>query len=152
MKNTSHHSLLTQKLCYVAAASALNIPYAAPRVARHPRVISSRMDEAATVDNSAGIIADREKFWLEFEIPKKGIAEYGTCQANLAPLLESSECITLTTELPFGLAAEPKDGLVVVTKEGVGGEREGDVLRFFSAWKQGPGGPIAQPDMIVSIG
>ena len=40
-------------------------------------------------------------------------------------------------ELPFGLSAEPKGRVVVVTKDGKeGGERVGDILRFTLEWKQ----------------
>jgi len=116
-------------------------------------VVPSFSTRAPDVSTRARAVADmaesREKFWIEFEIPKKGIAEYGTCQAKLAPLMDSSECVTIETPLPLGLSAEPQDGRVVVTQGGAGGERAGDVLRFFSAWKIGPdGGPIAQPDMV----
>ena len=52
------------------------------------------------------------------------------------------------SELPFGLSAEEQDGRAVVTKPGKGGEQPGDLLRFFSAWKQTPTGPAAQPDMV----
>merc|ERR1719440_412921 len=118
-------------LTFASVASALRVGQAAPRTsAMHMNV------------------ADREKFWVEFEIPKKGIAEYGTCQAKLAPLLDSSECITIESKLPLALSAEPADGRVVVTADGAGGERAGDVLRFFSAWKMGAGGPMPQPDMV----
>jgi len=134
-------AMLRALLCLVASTSALRIA----TVPRTNRATVLRMSEMSAADTYA---ANREKFWVEFEIPKKGIAEYGTCQAKLAPLLESSECITLETVLPFGLSAEPQDGRVIVTKDGAGGERVGDVLRFFSAWKQGAGGPIAQPDMV----
>ena len=80
------------------------------------------------------------------QIPKKGISEYGTCQAKLAPLLEASECVTIELKLPLGLNAEPEDGRVVVKKDGPGGEKAGDVLRFFSAWKDTFGS--AQPEMV----
>ena len=82
------------------------------------------------------------------QIPKKGIAEYGQCQARLAPLLESSELIKVEYELPFGLSAEEQDGRAVVMKAGKGGEQPGDLLRFFSAWKNTPTGTVAQPDMV----
>ena len=91
-------------------------------------------------------VEGRDKFWVEFEIPKKGISEYGTCQAKLAPLLEASDCVTIELKLPLGLNAEPEDGKVVVKKDGPGGEKAGDVLRFFSAWKDTFGS--AQPEMV----
>eukprot|EP00326_Haptolina_ericina_P032532 CAMPEP_0181251042 /NCGR_PEP_ID=MMETSP1096-20121128/46654_1 /TAXON_ID=156174 ORGANISM="Chrysochromulina ericina, Strain CCMP281" /NCGR_SAMPLE_ID=MMETSP1096 /ASSEMBLY_ACC=CAM_ASM_000453 /LENGTH=199 /DNA_ID=CAMNT_0023348575 /DNA_START=16 /DNA_END=615 /DNA_ORIENTATION=+ len=103
---------------------------------------------AESNDNAASRIAVREKFWMEFEIPKKGIAEYGTAQVRLAPLLESSTLIKVEYNLPFGLSAEPKDGRAVVTKAGEGGEQPGDLLRFFSAWKVRDGAPIGSPDLV----
>ena len=63
------------------------------------------------------------------QIPKKGISEYGVCQARLAPVLEESACVTLELQLPLGLNAEPEDGRIVVKKDGPGGEKVGDVLR-----------------------
>ena len=81
------------------------------------------------MDTETAPIETREKFFAEFEIPKKGISEYGTAQVKLAPLLEESELIQISYELPFGLAAEPQDGRAVVTKAGPGGEQPGDLLR-----------------------
>ena len=115
----------------VGCAAALQLP-------------ASRSMARAAVPRMA--VEGREKFWVEFEIPKKGISEYGTCQAKLAPLLEASDCVTIELKLPLGLNAEPKDGRVVVTKDGPGGEKAGDVLRFFSAWKDTFGS--AQPEMV----
>ena len=82
--------------------AAASTAFVAPRAAA-PRTFVPRMAAA------------REKFWVEFEIPKKGISEYGTCQAKLAPLLEESACVTIELKLPLGLNAEPQDGQVVVS-------------------------------------
>ena len=130
--------LLATSLIGCAAALQLNVPQL--NVAAATRGSMAR----AAVPHMA--VEARDKFYVEFEIPKKGISEYGTCQANLAPLLESSDCVTIELQLPLGLNAEPEDGRVVVKKDGPGGEKAGDVLRFFSAWKDTFGS--AQPEMV----
>jgi len=48
-----------------------------------------------------------------------------------------SEMIEVRYKLPFGLDVEPKNRLAVVTKDGPGGERVGDVLRYTSQWTMG---------------
>lgn len=77
----------------------------------------------------------RDDFEFSFEIPKKGIAEYGTAEVKLPPVLENSELVVVRYELPFGLTAEPKDGQVVVTKDGENGEKVGDILRQTTYWR-----------------
>ena len=37
--------------------------------------------------------------------------------------------------LPFGLSAEPNGRVVSITKDGAGGEKTGDILRFTTQWK-----------------
>merc|ERR1740138_1490582 len=80
----------------------------------------------------------RDNFRCEFEIPKKGISEYGTVQMNFKPLLATdSELVVATYDLPFGLAAEPAGRVVRVTKDGKeGAEKVGDILRFTLQWTQ----------------
>ena len=48
-----------------------------------------------------------------------------------------SEVIEVRYKLPFGLDVAPKNNLAVCTKDGPGGERVGDVLRFTSQWSMG---------------
>jgi hypothetical protein len=45
----------------------------------------------------------RPDFEFSFEIPKKGIADVGTAEVRLPPLLEKSEIIVVRYDLPFGL-------------------------------------------------
>ena len=70
-------------------------------------------------------------------ITQSYIADIGTAEVKLPPLLESSELVVVRYELPFGLSAEPKDGQVIVTKEGKadGGEKVGDILRQTTYWR-----------------
>lgn len=55
---------------------------------------------------------------------------------NFPPLLATdSELVMVTYKLPFGLSAEPRGRVVVVTKDGEGGEKVGDILRFTLEWQ-----------------
>ena len=50
---------------------------------------------------------------------------------------EPSEIVEVRYKIPFGLNVEPKNNLALCTKDGEGGEKVGDVLRFTSAWTMG---------------
>jgi len=79
--------------------------------------------------------SNRADFVTSFEIPKKGIAEYGMCEMKFKPLLATdSELVVIRYDLPFGLNVEPRGRVVVVTKDGKGGEKVGDILRFTTKW------------------
>jgi len=58
-------------------------------------------------------------------------------QMRIPPILPNSEMIEVRYGIPFGLNVEPRDGLAICTKDGAGGEKEGDVLRYTSAWTMG---------------
>jgi|Transcript_966 hypothetical protein len=80
----------------------------------------------------------RPDFEFSFEVPKKGIADVGTAEVKLPPLLKSSEIIVVRYDLPFGLNAAPDaaSGQVVVTQDGKsGGEQVGDILRQTTYWR-----------------
>lgn len=81
---------------------------------------------------------ERPDFKFSFDIPKKGIADVGTAEVSLPPVLENSEIIVVRYDLPFGLSAEPDNasGQVLVTKDGKqGGEKVGDILRQTTYWR-----------------
>jgi len=70
-------------------------------------------------------------------------------QANLkfSPIVPGpSELIEVRYQLPFGLDVAPQDNLAVCTKDGAGGEKVGDVLRYTSQWSLG----LPQGDGLVS--
>lgn len=70
-------------------------------------------------------------------------------QANMkisSILSVPSELVEVRYELPFGLDVSPKNGLAVITKDGPGGEKVGDVLRYTSQWTMG----LPQGDGIIS--
>jgi hypothetical protein len=83
-------------------------------------------------------MSDRPDFEFSFEIPKKGIADVGTAEVKLPPLLENSEIVIVRYDLPFGLNAAPDEasGQVVVQADGkVDGEKVGDILRQTTYWR-----------------
>ena len=98
---------------------------------------------SSTSSSSTAVYStDRPNFDFSFEIPKKGIADVGTAEVTLPPLLESSDVVVVRYALPFGLSAEPDKGnnssgqvQVVVTKDGEGGEKVGDILRQTTYWR-----------------
>mmetsp|Transcript_25409 Transcript_25409/g.45941 ORF Transcript_25409/g.45941 Transcript_25409/m.45941 type:complete len:183 (+) Transcript_25409:91-639(+) len=94
-------------------------------------------DEEAAPTGSIERLTSRPDFAFSFEVPKKGIADVGTAEVTLPPILESSELVVVRYALPFGLNAEPQNGQVIVTKDGKadGGERVGDVLRQTTYWR-----------------
>jgi len=50
---------------------------------------------------------------------------------------EPSELVMVRYPLPFGLNVEPQNNLATCTKDGPGGEKVGDVLRYTSQWAMG---------------
>jgi len=108
---------------------------------QHRRMHSASvtMDDIPMVkpQDSNVVESSRPNFKCSFEIPKKGISEYGTVNMDFKPLLSTdSELILVRYALPFGLSAEPAGRVVRVTKDGKGEgkERVGDILRFTLQW------------------
>ena len=64
----------------------------------------------------------------------------GKARIRWQPIFAASEAVGVTYPLPFELNVEQKGGLAVVTKDGPGGEKAGDVLRYCSEWKIAPKG------------
>lgn len=59
---------------------------------------------------------------------------------------DPSEIVEVRYSLPFGLNVEPQNNLAVCTKDGPGGEKVGDVLRYTSQWTMG----LPQGDGLIS--
>jgi len=73
---------------------------------------------------------------LTIDMPPSGSG----LQANMriSPVLSvPSEIVEVRYKVPFGLDVAPKNQLCVCTKDGSGGEKEGDVLRYTSQWTLG---------------
>ena len=128
--------IILASLIGCAAALQLNVPASRTTLAR----AAMRMDDIPMTKVSKDVVeSNRENFACSFEIPKKGISEYGTVNMNFKPILATaSELVVVTYKLPFGLAAEPKGRVVVVSKDSKeeGKEQVGDILRFTLQWNQ----------------
>jgi hypothetical protein len=75
-------------------------------------------------------------FEVTIDMPPSGSG----LQANMkiSPILSvPSEIVVVRYKLPFGLDVAPKNSLAVCTKDGAGGEKVGDVLRYTSRWAMG---------------
>ena len=91
-------------LSAAASASALMTPQLSSH-ARASRTAVLRMDDIPMTKPDTGVVPTaRPPFVCSFEIPKKGIAEYGTCNMNFKPLLTNSELVMVTYELVRQLA------------------------------------------------
>ena len=78
--------------------------------------------------------------WLKYStthLSSQGITEYGVANMKFPPVLPSSEAVLVRYGLPFGLDVAPpnENGLCLCTKDGKGGEKVGDVLRFTTYWR-----------------
>ena len=109
-------------------------PVAAFQRASFAKPVLSLSKNAVTTSLSS----TRDDFEFSFLVPKKGIADIGTAEVKLPPLLENSELVVVRYNLPFGLSAEPspaQNGEVVITKDGAPGkEIVGDILRQTTYW------------------
>mmetsp|Transcript_23332 Transcript_23332/g.44417 ORF Transcript_23332/g.44417 Transcript_23332/m.44417 type:complete len:184 (+) Transcript_23332:97-648(+) len=73
---------------------------------------------------------------LTVDMPPTGSKR--TARMKIEPALTvPSEIIEVRYKVPFGLNVEPKDNLAVCTKDGPGGEKVGDILRYTSQWTLG---------------
>jgi hypothetical protein len=100
--------------------------------------LSAATTTTTTTTTTIMSMSDRPDFEFSFEIPKKGIADVGTANVKLPPLLPNSEIVIVRYELPFGLNAAPDEasGQVVVQADGkVDGEKVGDILRQTTYWR-----------------
>lgn len=69
---------------------------------------------------------------LSVNLPPRGKANM-----RFKRLLPSSEAVVVKYKIPFGLNVENKGGLAICTKDGEGGEKVGDVLRYTTQWTLG---------------
>ena len=113
-------------------------------------VISSHRAPATTKlrsseeSGSAAAVED-DKFELKIDMPPTGSGLQA--ELKLKPILSvPSEIVEVRYKLPFGLDVAPKNNLAVCTKDGSGGEKVGDVLRFTTQWKLG----LPSPDSVMA--
>ena len=112
---------------------------ASPSLARASSLILFAEEESSAADG------DRDFEPLTIALPPSGSG----LEANLKlkPILSvPSEIVVVRYKLPFGLDVVPKNNLAVCTKDGAGGEKVGDVLRFTTQWKLG----LPSPDSVMA--
>jgi hypothetical protein len=74
-------------------------------------------------------------FEIMLDMPGKGnLKAQVKCESLLSV---PSELIEVRYQIPFGLDVSPSKGLAVCNKDGAGGEKVGDILRFTSQWTMG---------------
>ena len=97
--------------------------------------VSDRKLEAGTLLHMSDNEDDSyEKIELKVPPSNSGLV----AQMKIKKLLSTnSEIVEVRYRLPFGLDVEPKQGKIVCTKDGKGGEKVGDILRYTSAWSMG---------------
>jgi hypothetical protein len=80
-------------------------------------------------------MAANDTFELTLKLPGR---EELIAQMKFKSVLEvPSELVEVRYSVPFGLDVEPKENFVRCTKDGPGGEKVGDVLRYTSRWTLG---------------
>ena len=88
----------------------------------------------------------REAFSMVIDLPPRG-----KCSLKFKPTFESSEAVVIEYGLPFGLNVEQQGGRAVCTKDGPGGEKVGDVLRYCTEWTMGLSGGEASVSATVGM-
>lgn len=133
-----------RSLCLLAVsiAAAAAFSTSSPRVARSSRTRPVRMEETAPP------AAAPRLFELKIAMPSKK----GTAALRFKARLPASEALVVRYAIPFGLDVAPKDGLAIVTKDGAGGEKVGDVLRYCTEWNLGVAGTGNQAGVVETLG
>jgi hypothetical protein len=92
--------------------------------------------QPTNVHSSSALAAAGDRFDLTIDLPPSGSKEIASLRFD-SMLSVPSEAVVVRYKVPFGLDVVPKKGLAVCTKDGAGGERVGDVLRYTSQWSLG---------------
>eukprot|EP00585_Thalassiosira_rotula_P018522 CAMPEP_0196198564 /NCGR_PEP_ID=MMETSP0912-20130531/2554_1 /TAXON_ID=49265 /ORGANISM="Thalassiosira rotula, Strain GSO102" /LENGTH=205 /DNA_ID=CAMNT_0041471581 /DNA_START=66 /DNA_END=683 /DNA_ORIENTATION=+ len=143
---TWSHRLPTAAFIGIAALSLSSIPsttgFVAPSTTGNVPQCMSPPPTKTTTTSSALNMADvattnsntDEPFELMLALPGEGLS----AQMKFPSIVEGpSEIVEVRYKLPFGLDVAPKDQKCVCTKDGAGGEKVGDILRYTSQWTLG---------------
>jgi len=82
-------------------------------------------------------MADSTPFEVQIDMPPSNSGVQA--RIKIPPVFNDrpSTIVVVRYKLPFGLNVEPQKGLAICTKDGTGGEKVGDVLRYTSQWTMG---------------
>lgn len=90
----------------------------------------------ASVTTTSLASSKNEPFQILVDMPPSGSGLQA--MMKIEPILSvPSELVVVRYKIPFGLDVAPKKGLAVCTKDGAGGEKVNDILRFTSQWTLG---------------
>jgi hypothetical protein len=90
---------------------------------------------AATATTSSSI-GNNEPFEIMVDLPPTGSGIQASMR--ILPVLSvPSTLVIVRYKIPFGLDVAPKKGYAVCTKDGNGGEKSNDILRYTSQWTLG---------------
>ncbi|EED88409.1 predicted protein [Thalassiosira pseudonana CCMP1335] len=93
----------------------------------------SHNEQRTTTSSSALQMA--EPFEMMVELPGRGEM---SAKMKFMPVLDvPSEIVEVRYKVPFGLDVAPKNNMAICTKDGAGGEKVGDILRYTSQWTLG---------------
>mmetsp|Transcript_1636 Transcript_1636/g.2347 ORF Transcript_1636/g.2347 Transcript_1636/m.2347 type:complete len:200 (+) Transcript_1636:79-678(+) len=102
-----------------------------------PATARASASAASTSNRNNAVQLNMGEKW-EFEIGMPPSNSGLQALVRMESILDGpSEMIEVRYKLPFGLDVQPQKGLAVCTKDGTGGEKVGDVLRFSSQWTMG---------------
>lgn len=89
----------------------------------------------ASSSSSALFMAEDQAFEIMINLPGEGDLN---AQMKFKSVLDGpSEIVQVRYKLPFGLDVAPTNNFPLCTKDGAGGEKVGDVLRYTSQWTLG---------------
>jgi hypothetical protein len=101
-----------------------------------PKTTTRHAGWAPLASSSSSSADKRPPFEIMVDMPPS--TETLKAQMKLEPLLSvPSELIEVRYAIPFGLDVAPSKGFAVCQKDGPGGEKVGDILRFTSQWTMG---------------
>ena len=99
---------------------------------RSPATLKSIIRPSNTLEAQS----DSAMFALDVDLGESGVAKM-----KFKPKFKGSSAVVVKYPIPFGLDAQPVPGkdfmCVEVTKDGKGGEKVGDILRFTTSWSMG---------------
>ena len=102
--------------------------------------------QALTRTQAPCMQAGRDPFNLQIDLPPRG-----KCNLKFKPTFEASEVVVVRYGMPFGLNVENKGGRAVCTKDGSGGEKVGDVLRYCTEFTMALSGGEASVSATVGM-
>jgi hypothetical protein len=118
-----------------SASAFVLVPGIVPPTTRREGASSSMTPRASPSSSTASFMGANDTFETSVKLPGR---EELIAQMKFKSVLDGpSELVEVRYSVPFGLNVEPKENFAMCTKDGPGGEKVGDVLRYTSRWTLG---------------